>query len=243
MIRSSRTWAAALAAVAAVAAVGLVAPTADAGRDHGEHTRMTRVPPDQVSPTGQSVAVDCTADVNGAESWPDAAARFSLSQRDGDSKVTVRLRHARANTYYTLWLRLGGVDSNGDAYGGSPLTGIPATPLVASGDLPVVLASTGPGNGNAEQPNGTWTDERGRATFRVHLDFPLVGGAYPFHRFPGFDPIDPRLPTENPAVRPVAIPGPQGPFTVMIASHCGDGVGHGLFPGPHEEWLSWTSPR
>jgi hypothetical protein len=240
MIRSIRTWGVILCALA-VATVGLVASPADAGRRHGAHEQMTRVPPEKVSPTGQSVAEDCGADANGAESWPSASARFSLSQHNGTSTVSIKMRHARPNTYYTLWLRLGGTDSDEAAYGRSPLTDIPATPLVNSQDLPVMLAATGPGNGNAAQPNGVLSDELGNATFRLRLDFSLVGGAYPFHRFPGFDPDDPRLPAANPAIRPVSIPGPQAPFTVMIASHCGDGVGHGLLPGPHEEWLSWTS--
>lgn len=240
MTRSNRTWGVILSALAVVT-VGLVAAPADAGRTHGTHERMTRVPPEQVSPTGQSVAVNCEADASGAETWPSASARFSLSQHSSRSTVSIKMRDARPNTYYTLWLRLGGTDSNGDAYGRSPLTDIPATPLVNSQDLPVMLDATGPGNGNAAQPNGVLSDELGNAQFRMTLDFPLVGGAYPFHRFPEFDPSDPRLPAANPAIRPVPIPGPQAPFTVMIASHCGDGVGHGLLPGPHEEWLSWTS--
>lgn len=141
-----------------------------------------------------------------------------------------------------MWLRLGGMDTNGEAFGRSPLTNTPATPLVNSQDLPFMLTATGPGNGTSVQPNGAQTDEHGNASFLMKLDFPLVGGAYPFHRFPGFDPTDARLPAANPAIRPVAIPGRQAPYNVLIASHCGDGIGHGLLPGPHEAWLFWTSP-
>ena len=108
MIRSIRTWAVMLSALAVIS-VGLVASPADAGRRHGAHEQMTRVPPEQVSPTGQSVATDCEADANGAESWPSASARFSLSQHNGASSVSIKMRHARPDTYYTLWLRLGGL--------------------------------------------------------------------------------------------------------------------------------------
>lgn len=59
---------------------------------------MTRVPPDQVSPTGQSVAVDCPTDVNGAESWPHVNAQFSLSERNGSSTLSIHLRDARPDT-------------------------------------------------------------------------------------------------------------------------------------------------
>ena len=43
----------------------------------------------------------------------------------GTSVITVILRDARPHTLYTVWVRLLGVDSEGNPYGGSPLTGIP----------------------------------------------------------------------------------------------------------------------
>ena len=91
------------------------------------------------------------------------------------------------------------------------MTGGKATGLAATSDLPDLLAATGSGNGNDQQPNGFRTDANGNAVFRAVLDFPIVDGAYPIQRFPDWDPTDERLPAENPAIHPVAIAGPQGP--------------------------------
>ena len=197
--------------------------------------------PDEVSPSGHSVLADCQAPGSeDPEGWLDARARLSIRQSAGQSRVVIRVRDARPETYYTVWLRLGGTDSNGEAFGGNPLTGGKATPLAATSDLPDLLAATGSGNGNDDQPNGFRTNARGNATFRATVDFPVVAGAYPFQRFPAWDPSDPRLPAEDPAIYPVAIAGPQGPYTLRVVSHCTDDVGHGLTSGPREWWFDWT---
>jgi hypothetical protein len=199
--------------------------------------------PEEVSPSGQSVFTDCQApNAVEPEGWPDATATLRLAQVGDQSAVTISVRNARPATYFTVWLRLGGTDSNGDPFGGNPLTDGTATPLARSSDLPTLLASTGAGNGNDAQPNGFSTDDRGNATYRTVVDFPIVNGAYPFHRFPGWDATDDRLPAADPAIYPVAVAGPQGPYTLRIVSHCTDGIGHGLTSGPREWWFDWTIP-
>ena len=87
--------------------------------------------------------------------------------------------------------------------------------------------------------NGFHSDEDGNGSITVDLDFPIVNGAYPFHRFEGFDPADERFPLDTPRAHPVAIVGQSGPFTLRVASHCVDGLGHGLVAGPHEGWFDW----
>ena len=222
--------------------VFLVAPVDAGGRHRIEW--FERRGPDEVSPSGQSVLDACPpADGSVNDGWPDASASLRVRQWHGSSRVTIRVRNARPDTYFTVWLRLGGTDSAGEPFGGNPVTGGKATPLAASDELPMLLASTGPGNGNDEQPNGFRTNRRGHGQLAVTVDFPIDGGAYPFQRFPDWDPTDSRLPAADPAIYPVAIAGPQGPYTLRIVSHCTDDVGHGLQSGPREWWFDWTIDR
>lgn len=220
------------------------APVDADGKGTGGKLSFDRRGPAEESPSGNSVLADCQAP--GAEDpagWPDATATLRIRQSGGHSRITINVRNARPDTYFTVWLRLGGNDSNGDPFGTNPLTDGKATPLAPTSDLPALLTSTGPDNGNDEQPNGFRTDRRGNGRFRTTVDFPISGGAYPFQRFPGWDPKDERLPAANPAVYPVAIAGPQGPYTLRIVSHCTDEVGHGLQSGPREWWFDWTVPE
>ena len=34
--------------------------------------------------------------------------------------------------------------------------------------------------------------------------------------------------------------GSQAPATFPVASHCVDDLAHGLLPGPHENWFTWS---
>jgi len=219
-----------------------VVPPADAdGGRSGRTESFTRRGPDVVSPSGNSVLADCLpADGDRTDGWLDAKADLRINQAGGRSQITIKVRDARPNTYFTVWLRLGGTDSNGQSFGTNPLTDGRATPLAATSELPALLASTGSGNGNDDQPNGFHTNRKGAARFRTTVDFPIHGGAYPFQRFPGWNPKDDRLPAAVPAIYPVAIAGPQGPYTLRIVSHCTDDVGHGLQSGPREWWFDWT---
>ena len=232
--RSGRVWLA--GAIGATAVLAAPAAGALAG---GGHDRVTfeRVDAAMASPSGHSVLADCGGDPEG---WPDARLRAKVRQRNGHTYVDIKMRHARPDTYFTVWLRLGGTDNNGDAYGRNPVTDGRATPMSPSWDLDDLLVATGPGNGGDDLSNGFRTDHDGNARLRTTLDFPLHGGAYPFHRFPSWDPTDPRLPAANPAIYPVAIAGPEAPYTLRIVSHCTDDVGHGLQSGPRELWFDWT---
>ncbi len=234
----TRGWAV-LATLALI--VGVAVPV---GADGGGQTfseRFERRGAEEVSPSGHSVVTDCQVDgATEVETWADARAVLHVRQSVHGSQVAIAVRDARPDTYFTVWLRLKGTDSSGDSFGTNPLTDGGATPLANSADLPALLAATGSGNGNDDQPNGFRTDALGNATLRLRLDFPLVGGAYPFQRFPGWDPSDPRLPAADPAIYPVAIAGPQAPYTLRIVSHCTDDIGHGLQSGPREWWFDWT---
>ncbi|MDH3682724.1 MAG: hypothetical protein OEV40_22555 [Acidimicrobiia bacterium] len=227
-----------IAAAAAVLVV-ITAPVDASGRHIADS--FDRRGPDELSPSGNSVIADCPDAKTGEENgWLDAAASLRLRQSGGMTQLQIRLSDARPDTYFTVWLRLGGTDSSGEPFGTNPLTDGKATPLAATGHLPDLLAATGAGNGNDQQPNGFRTNARGNAVFRTTVDFPVVSGAYPFQRFPDWDPTDPRLPAADPAIYPVAIAGPQGPYTLRIVSHCTDDVGHGLQSGPREWWFDWT---
>lgn len=206
-------------------------------------TSFDRIPADTTMSTGQSVANDCQDPAAGHPytpfDWPDASATLSLEQGAASTWITLEIAEARPNTYFTIWLRLKGNDASGNSYGGSPLTGAPSTALIPSSELPEALEATGSGNGGTDLSNGFWTDASGDAIFRTELDFPVIDGAYPFQRFEGFDPSDERFPVEDPRIFPVAIVGSGAPFTLRIASHCTDSLGHGLVPGPHEGWFQW----
>ena len=196
---------------------------------------------DTVMPTGQSVAVECQ-DPNAdypytPYDWPDASATLEIRQGAGKSTVAIDVRSARPNTYFTMWLRLLGQDVNGVAFGGNPLMGIPGTPLVPSDYLDEMLdaVSTPTDTGI----HGFHSDEAGNGSLYLELDFPIVNGAYPFHKFEGFDAADERFKVDEPSIPPVAIAMTGAPFTLRLASHCVDAMGHGLLPGPHEGWFDW----
>ena len=206
----------------------------------GEWNQLDRWDPATPSPTGQSVAVECNPDsADHPETWPNAEARIRLNERHGTSRLIFRVRNARPNTLYTVWLRLLGEDSEGNLFGGSPLTGLPVTPLVASADLPVQLAATLPNLGSDNLSNGFHTNARGNGRVRLAVDLPISSGAYPFQRFPNFEQLKTdialtnadnlaRLGGDPAAIRPVAIPdGSQAPVTILVASHCTYGLSDG----------------
>ncbi|MEM7132324.1 MAG: hypothetical protein AAF702_38835 [Chloroflexota bacterium] len=196
---------------------------------------------DTVMPTGQSVAVECQdADADYPYTpydWPDAAATLEIRQGAGMSTVAIEVSNVRPNTYYTMWLRLLGEDVNGVKFGGNPLMGIPGTPLVPSDYLDEMLeAVSTPTDAGI---HGFHSGEDGNGSLYLELDFPIINGAYPFQNFEGFDASDERFKLEQPSIPPVAIAMVGAPFTLRLASHCTDGMGHGLLPGPHEGWFDW----
>ena len=239
-----------VAALAAMLVVALAPAVADGS---GGWEELDRWEADRPSPTGQSVTVECNADTVGEpETWPQARATMRLNERHGTSTLTFRVRNARPETLYTVWVRLLGTDSEGNPYGGSPLTGIPVTPLAPTDELPDQLAATLPNPGSDTLSNGFRTNRRGNGRLTITVDFPISSGAYPFQRFPHWEDVKgdialtnatnvERLGGQPARLLPVAITdGIQAPATLLIASHCVDDTGHGLLPGPHENWFTWT---
>lgn len=184
---------------------------------------FTRLDPDTTDPNGQSVLSHCDG------SYDAASAMIKISQQHQTSQVMVTLTDARPDTFYTLWLRLRGKTSgeDGETYGGSPITDAGSTPLAPSTAL-ASLIEVAEGPGDTAVANGFMTDETGAGELALTLDFPLVGGAYPFHK------ADPTLP-------PLAIVGsPFAPFMIRLVSHCSDNVGHGVSAGHREPWFDWS---
>jgi hypothetical protein len=106
---------------------------------------------------------------------------------------------------------LNGVDAHGD-------------PIFTEddGDIRVYMDSTGPtGPGFGTRslvPNGFYTNRFGWGSFTTHLDFELVGDAYPFDKV--------EIPGR--VVQGDLSPVPIRPIPFAIVSHCKDEKGHGL---------------
>lgn len=184
---------------------------------------FTRLDAGTTDPNGHNAAEHCGGD------YSEARAKIAIQQAGIGSTVSITIEKARPDTLYTTWLRLKGTtlgDEPAD-YGGSPLTGAGSTPLAASAALESLLAAA-EGPGVTEVANGFWTDEEGNGTLVAELDFPLLGGAYPFHRY-------------DESLAPLAIVGaPFAPFMIRIASHCTDDLGHGVNAGDREPWFDWS---
>jgi hypothetical protein len=128
--------------------------------------------------------------INGVE--PAATAKLRITQQQGTSNAQVSVNGAVPNTVFTVWLRMRGnnLDDNGNpigSFGGSPLTGGGATPLAPGSALdnmitysPFFPGSTNVGTSNPT--NGFTTDADGNGSLNIVLDFPLIGGAYPFNK-------------------------------------------------------------
>jgi hypothetical protein len=147
--------------------------------------------------------------------YDDARARLFLHQRQGMTWVLIRVDNAAPNTFWTVWLKL---DKP------SPITGAGAAPLANPSDIPALQAATPPNPGSTDLVNGFWTNHFGRGWFYIKLDYPVIKGAFQFQ--------------ENDASHARVAIGDTD-FTLRIASHCFDGVGHGLLPGKHEMWFDW----
>lgn len=209
--------------------------TAEAGATRSYD--FVKLDPGTTDPNGNSILANCGAD------HPDARAGMDVRQSFGTTDVTITVADARPDTLFTVWLWLGGTDPQGEAFGGNPVSGKSGAPFAPSTAYEELLAATGPGNGVTEGANVFTTDAQGNAVFTTTLDFPLFGGAYPFHRITGFDPDDPRLPIADARRYPVALVSSgesyEAPFLIRIASHCTDGLSHGWLAGPREPWFDY----
>jgi hypothetical protein len=143
-------------------------------------------------------------------------------------------------------MRMTGNGPDGSVIGGSPLTGGGATPFAPGSALDSMLHYTPPFPGSATPTNGFTTDSSGNATFSIGLDFPVVGGAYPFQKASAQAVADWQAAGGNataerkpsPIVNP-ADPGISAPFLLRVISHCTDGLGHGLSPAKREAWFQY----
>jgi hypothetical protein len=182
--------------------------------------------------SGLGVAARCGG------TWDNATASLKVKQVGAGSQVEIELEGGRPNTLYTIWLRLQGtVTATGASFGGSPMTGEPVTALAPGSAIPELIEYTAPNPGSPMAVNGFTTDANGNGEFMTALDFPLVGGAYPFNLAPAFNAVA--------GFPPVAIVNPgagvSGPFLLRIATHCSDGLAHGLNPGVIESWFDWPN--
>ena len=186
---------------------------------------FTRADPASDSPSGHNVLSDCSTT---GETWDGASANIQVDQFMERTTISVTLSGAKPDTLYTTWLRLKGTDPvSGESYGGSPITGAGSTALAPSTEVGVLFDMMN-GPGEAAAYNAFWTDASGNGQLEVELDFGLIGGAYPF---PNYDPT----------LEEVAIVGaPDAPFMIRIASHCTDGLAHGLVQGDRETWFNWS---
>lgn len=211
---------------------------------------MSRINADKTSGDGVStVRNNCGG---GADGFDDATASIEISQKGSTSKVEIELENGVPNTLYTVWVRMkgsahGGANIGGTTFGGSPITGGGATPLSHTDGLAQLVTDWAVGPGSATQPNGFTTDASGDADFTVELDFPVVGGAYPFNRMSHDTHL--LAATKNSAAWPnptaivnpsdTGIGGPSTPFMIRMVSHCQDQLGHGLSPGKREAWFQY----
>lgn len=192
---------------------------------------FARVPAERE--TGRSVAAHCQIDGAAApDHWADARAELVLSQSATASEVTVTLESARPDTLFTIWLMLAG---------GSPLMEAGATALIHSDDLAAAVDLMGAPDTVAS--NGFTTDADGNGHITLTLDYPIVGGAFPFQRYAGFDAENEVFTRDAPRAIPVAIADAAtgAPFTLRLASHCGDNLHNGLIAGQHEPWFDWRA--
>lgn len=198
---------------------------------------FVKLSPDTPDPNGNNIEGNCEAD------YPDATASMDITQGLDATDVTIIMSDAQPNTLFTVWVWLKAKDSSGETFGGNPISGKSGAPLAPSSAYEELLAATGSGNGVTEGANVFTTDENGNAVFSTSLDFPLFGGAYPFHKIKNFDPSDPRLLIENARAYPVPIVSPSdtidAPFMLRIASHCSDGMSHGWSGSAREPWFDF----
>ncbi len=126
-----------------------------------------------------------TCSVPGELDWQDATAALEIKQKGAGSSVEIEVKGAVPNTLFTVWLRIQGGDGwNRDVNDnqGSPLTGGGATPLASGTDLDALNAISpwiDPA-GASSSANSFTTDAHGEGEFEIDVDFPVIGGAYPF---------------------------------------------------------------
>ena len=203
---------------------------------------MPRRAPGSASGSGDTVEANCPTDPSG-NAWPGATAWLEIEQEGEGSEVEIELEGAVPNTHFTVWMRVKGGAGFNDA--GSPWTGGGATPMCDSSNFADLNANS-PWNNAAGSTyalcNSIITDEDGEGKLKVDVNFPIVGGAYPFQDG-GDAPTNPA----GDAIKdvPTAIVDPRvfgqgdAPFMLRVISHCTDQANHGLSPATREAWFQF----
>ena len=186
---------------------------------------FVRADPAAESPSGHTQIDSCSTD---GETWAGAEASVNIVQDSDRTEIRIEISGAAPNTLFTAWLRLRGTNPDtGESYGGNPITDKGSTALAPSTAL-AELAAIAETEGATDAANALTTDADGNGTLEVVLDFAMIGGAYPFERY-------------DSALLPVGIVGaPDAPFMIRLASHCTDGLAHGLLQGDREMWFNWA---
>ncbi len=212
--------------------------------------KFTRFSAESPSNSGHTVIEECGGAFDGSDyaGQIPTIARLKLKQIGNKSLVKVILKNGRPNTLYSVWLRVKGTDQEGNAFGGSPLTNGGATPLVPGTALDD-LERISPWNSSGSETikNGLKTDATGKGLLAIRLDFPLLGGSYPFNKISNVSLENIRN-LKNPSARAIPMPivNPRdnnlmAPFSLRVVSHCQDDLGHGLSPANRETWFDWPA--
>ena len=189
---------------------------------------LTRRPAGSTSGSGDTVEANC-----GGPDYQDATGSLSIEHTaDGNSKVQVQINDGVPNTHYTVWMRIkGGAGFNS---AGSPWTTGGATPLCSGTEFATLNANSPWNSTGSTAPlcNSIITNNVGNGKLRTVVNFPVVGGAYPFQQSGGPSThvptaiVDPRT-------------GNGGPFLIRVISHCTDNSTHGLSPATREAWFQY----
>jgi len=203
---------------------------------------MPRRPAGSTSGSGDTVEANCPTDPSGYD-WQNATAELKIEQEGSGSVAKIKVKGAVPDTLFTVWMRIqGGTGWNRDVNDnqGSPLTGGGATPLASGTELDALNAISpwvDPA-GASSSANSFTTNHKGKGEFSVALDFPVVGGSYPFYKAtterPGFELV-PKVGYAIPS--PDISPGT--PFLIRVISHCTDQATHGLSPATREAWFQY----
>jgi hypothetical protein len=202
---------------------------------------MSRRPANSISGDGVStVEANCATDPSG-DDWQGATAHISVEQDNAGSHVQLQIDGGVPNTHYTLWMRIKGGAGFNDA--GSPWTGGGATPMCSGTEFTELNANSPWNNAAGSQAklcNSLVTNNNGDGRLKTVVNFPIVGGAYPFQQAGGAV----AHPTKGGGADvPTAIVNPAtgtgGPFLFRVVSHCTDGANHGLSPATREAFFQY----
>ena len=224
---------------------GVIATISGVVQANGKHSNvvdspMSRISPDAASGDGLStVRNNCGG---GIEGYDDATASIEISQKGIVSSVEIEIADGKPDTLYTVWVRMKG-SAHGTGFGGSPMTNGGATPLAHSSHLDQLVADWA-GTGSPTAGNSFNTNKKGNGEFEVDLDFPVVGGAYPFNRMSHDAHLlaQTKNPDANPDPTAIVNPADAGisaGFMIRVVSHCQDGLTHGLSPAKREAWFQY----